>query len=94
MDYRTLFGHDVYVDNNRVGYIARSRGETAAIFFGGSKLGVLTYEGIIEIKGVSFGHIEDNMAVFIHNRRVGKVDENKDIRFELKPLTKAIEGGK
>lgn len=94
MDFKTLFGHDVYVDNNRVGYIARSHGENAAIFFGGSKLGVLTSEGVIEIKGVPFGHIEENGAIFIHRRRVGKVDENKDIRFELMPLTKAIEGGK
>lgn len=91
MDFKVIFGHDVYVDNNRVGYVSASRGNSAAIFFGGSKLGVLTSEGVIELKGIPFGHIEENMVVFIHNKKTGKIDDKFDIRFDLKALTKAME---
>ncbi len=91
MDFKVIFGHDVYVDNNRVGYVSSSRGSSASIFFGGSKLGVLTSEGVIELKGIPFGHIEENMIVFIRNKKAGKIDEKHDIRLDLKALTKAME---
>ncbi len=91
MDFKVIFGHDVYVDNNRVGYISASHGNSASIFFGGSKLGVLTSDGVIELKGIPFGHIEENMVVFIHNKKAGKIDEKFDMRFDLKALTKAME---
>lgn len=91
MDFTTLYEHDVYIDNNRVGYIGRSHGKGAPIFFGGSKLGTLLEDGVIEIRGVRSGHIEENLNVFIHDRLVGVVDEKKDIHFKLKALAKAME---
>lgn len=92
MDFKTIFEHDVYIDDNRVGYIGRGRENHAPIFFGGSKLGTLFEDGTIEINGVRFGHIEENLNIYIHNRLVGTVDEKrKDLRFKLNALTKAIE---
>lgn len=91
MDFKTVFGHDVYVDDSRVGYVANSHGKSAQIFFGGSKLGVLTSEGAIELKGVAIGRIEENALIFIRDRKVGKIDEKFDMRLDLKALTKAME---
>ncbi len=91
MDFKAIFGHDVYVDDNRVGYVSASRGNNASIFFGGSKLGTLTSEGVIELKGIPFGHIEDNKTVFIRNKKAGIIDEKFDMRLDLKSLTKAME---
>ena len=92
MDFSCLFGHDVYIDNSRVGYVAKSHGDGATIFFGGSKLGRLYQNGDIEIKEMKIGHIEESGDIFIQSRKVGKVNDHYDLLFNLKDLTKAIEG--
>lgn len=92
MDFSCLFGHDVYIDNSRVGYVAKSHGDGATIFFGGSKLGRLYQNGDIEIKEMKIGHIEENGEIFIQNRKVGMVNPHYDLLFDLKALTKAVEG--
>ncbi len=89
MDASFLFGQDVFIDNSRVGYVGKNHADNAPIYFGGSKLGSLSKDGSIEIKGTIIGFIDDNLSIFIKGRKVGEV-KNKDIHFDMKSLTRSL----
>jgi hypothetical protein len=81
MDWMNVYGHNIYIDDNLVGYISGDQDGNAILFVSGRKFGMMDPEGAIIINGIKVGHIDDGGDVYLHNKLVGEVDATNDIRF-------------
>ncbi|MCH3909429.1 MAG: hypothetical protein LKF75_04440 [Bacilli bacterium] len=81
MDWMSVYGHNIYIDDTLVGYISHDQEGTAILFISGRKFAEIDEEGHISMNDVEVGYIDDGGDVYLHNRYVGEVDPTNDIRF-------------
>lgn len=80
MDWSNVFGHNIYIDDELVGYISSDHDGGAILFVGGRQFAELDNEGIIYIQGREVGYIDDNGELYIVHKLMGEVDAWNDIR--------------
>ena len=92
MDCTMTFGHNIFIDDRLVGYIASNHDGSATLFINGRRFADLSSEGIISVDEKQMGHIDDGGDVYLHDFLVGEVDASNDVRFYGDELTKSIKG--
>lgn len=81
LDCTPSYGHDVYIDDQLVGYIERLGDGDAAITISGKNFARLTADGILLRNGVKIGEIGDAGEIYFNTRQVGEIDANNDFVF-------------
>lgn len=81
LDCTPSYGHDVYIDDQLVGYIERLGDGDAAITISGKNFARLTSDGILLRNGTKIGEIGDAGEIYFNTRQVGEIDANNDFVF-------------
>jgi hypothetical protein len=82
VDWISLYGHNIYIDDTLVGYISGNQKDGNAILFvSGRRFADLTAEGDILINGAKVGNIDSSGDVFLKKRLVVEVNAKNDISF-------------
>jgi hypothetical protein len=81
MDWMNVYGHNIYIDDDLVGYISGDQDGNAILFISGKKFALMNNEGGISMADVKVGYIDDGGDIYLHNRYVGEVDATNDMRF-------------
>ena len=80
-DCTPCYGHDVYIDDNCVGYIERLGDGDAAITISGRRFARLTGDGVLGRDGKIIGEVDDSGLIFFGERQVGEIDPDNNIVF-------------
>ncbi len=75
------YGHDVYIDDNVVGYVERLGDGDAAITISGKNFARLTSDGKIVRNGEQVGDISMDGMIYFGDRLVGEVDAANNLLF-------------
>lgn len=75
------YGHDVYIDDNIVGYVERLGDGDAAITISGKDFARLTSDGKIVRNGEQVGDISMDGMIYFGDRLVGEVDAANNLLF-------------
>ena len=81
LDCTPCYGHDVYIDDELVGYIERLGDGDAAITITGKNFARLTGDGILLRNGTKIGEIGDGGEIYFGTRQVGEIDARNDLIF-------------
>ena len=73
------FGHNIYIEDNIVGYLKDN-----ALIIGGKKFADITDEGIISFDGKEKGYVEDDGSIIINDKEVGFINGSNDFVFYKK----------
>ncbi len=80
-DCTPCYGHDVYIDDNVVGYVERLGDGDAAITISGKNFARLTADGKIARDGQIIGDISVDGMIYFGDRLVGEVDAANNLLF-------------
>lgn len=80
-DCTPCYGHDVYIDDNAVGYVERLGDGDAAITISGKNFARLTADGKIARDGQIIGDISVDGMIYFGDRLVGEVDAANNLLF-------------
>ena len=70
------FGHNIYIDNNLVGYIQANE-----LIISGRKFADITDDGIISFGQKELGFVDDDGSIIINDREVGFIDADSNFVF-------------
>ena len=70
------FGHNIYIDEELVGYINQNE-----LIIANKKFADITDDGVISIGGNEVGYIEDDGSIIINNHEVGYIDGDNNFVF-------------
>lgn len=70
------FGHNIYIDDQLVGYIQENE-----LIISGKKFADITDDGVISFGQKELGYIDDDGTIIIKDREVGYIDGNNDFIF-------------
>ena len=70
------FGHNIYIENNLVGYIHENE-----LIISGRKFADITDEGIISFGQKELGYVDDDGSIIINGREVGYIDADNNFVF-------------
>ena len=70
------FGHNIYIDNNLVGYIQANE-----LIISGRKFADITDDGIISFGQKELGFVDDDGSIIINDREVGFIDADNNLVF-------------
>lgn len=70
------FGHNIYIDDNLVGYIQENQ-----LIISGRKFADITDDGIISFGEKQLGYVDDDGSIIINNREVGYIDNDNNFVF-------------
>ena len=70
------FGHNIYIDDNLVGYIQENE-----LIISGKKFADITDDGVISFGQKELGYVDDDGSIIIKDREVGYIDGNNDFIF-------------
>lgn len=70
------FGHNIYIDNNLVGYIQANE-----LIISGRKFADITDDGIISFGQKELGFVDDDGSIIINDREVGFIDADNNFVF-------------
>lgn len=70
------FGHNIYIDNNLVGYIQPNE-----LIISGRKFADITDDGIISFGQKELGFVDDDGSIIINDREVGFIDADNNFVF-------------
>ena len=70
------FGHNIYVDDQLIGYINENQ-----LIISGKKFADLSDDGIISFNDKEIGYIDDDGTIIIKDNEVGYIDGNNDFIF-------------
>lgn len=70
------FGHNIYIDDNLVGYIQENQ-----LIISGRKFADITDDGIISFGEKKLGFVDDDGSIIINNREVGYIDNGNNFVF-------------
>ena len=70
------FGHNIYIDNNLVGYIQANE-----LIISGRKFADITDDGIISFDQKELGFVDDDGSIIINDREVGFIDADNNFVF-------------
>ena len=70
------FGHNIYIDDNIVGYIQENQ-----LIISGRKFADITDNGIISFGEKQLGYVDDDGSIIINNREVGFIDNDNNFVF-------------
>ena len=73
------FGHNIYIEDNIVGYLKDN-----VLIIGGKKFADITDEGIIYFDGKEKGYVEDDGSIIINDKEVGYINGSNDFVFYKK----------
>ena len=73
------FGHNIYIEDNIVGYLKDN-----TLIIGGKKFADITDEGIISFDGKEKGYVEDDGSIIINDKEVGYINGSNDFVFYKK----------
>jgi hypothetical protein len=82
MDCTCVYGHNIYIDDQLVGYISGDQEGNAALFVSGHLFARMTSDGDITINKELVGYIDDGGDIYLHDKLVGEVDPRNDLRFK------------
>jgi hypothetical protein len=82
MDCTCAYGHNIYIDDELVGYVAGDRDGNADLYISGHRFAKMSSEGIITINGEKVGFVDDGGDVYLHDKLVGELDPSNDLRFK------------
>ncbi len=80
-DCTPCYGHDVYIDDNVVGYVERLGDGDAAITISGKNFARLTADGKIARDGQIIGDTSVDGMIYFGDRLVGEVDAANNLLF-------------
>ena len=70
------FNHNIYVDENLVGYIGENE-----LLIGGKKFADITDDGIISFGEKKLGSVDDDGSIIINGKEVGYIDADNNFVF-------------
>ena len=70
------FGHNIYVEDQLIGYIQENE-----LIISGKKFADITDDGIISFNDKEVGYIDDDGSIIIKEKEVGYIDGNNDFVF-------------
>ena len=70
------FGHNIYIDDNLVGYIQANE-----LIISGRKFADITDDGIISFGQKELGYVDDDGSIIINDREVGYIDADNNFVF-------------
>lgn len=70
------YGHNIYIDNELVGYINRNE-----LIISGRKFADITDEGIISFGQKQLGYVDDDGSIIINDKEVGYIDGDNNFVF-------------
>ena len=70
------FGHNIYIDDNLVGYIQANE-----LIISGRKFADITDDGIISFGQKELGYVDDDGSIIIDDREVGYIDADNNFVF-------------
>jgi hypothetical protein len=82
MDCTCVYGHNIYIDNQLVGYISSDSDGNALLYVSGHLFARMTSDGSITINGEEVGYVDDGGDIYLHDKLVGEVDPQNDFRFK------------
>lgn len=79
------FGHNIYIDEELVGYIGENE-----LFIGGKKFATITDDGIISLGDKEVGLVDDDSSIIINGKEVGYIDGDNNFVFYKSAIGKNI----
>ena len=70
------FGHNIYIDDQLVGYIQENE-----LIISGKKFADISDDGVISFGQKELGYVDDDGSIIIKDREVGYIDGNNDFIF-------------
>lgn len=70
------YGHNIYIDEELVGYINRNE-----LIISNKKFADITDEGVISMNGNEVGFVDDDGSIIINKREVGYIDGDNNFVF-------------
>ncbi len=70
------FNHNIYVDQQLIGYICENE-----LIISGKKFADLSDDGIISFNNKEVGYIDDDGTIIINDKEVGYINGNNDFIF-------------
>ena len=70
------FGHNIYIDQDLVGYIQENE-----LMISGRKFADITDDGIISFGEKELGYVDDDGSIIINDREVGYIDNDNNFVF-------------
>ena len=70
------FGHNIYVDNQMIGYLQENE-----LIISGKKFADITDDGIISFNQKEIGYVDDDGTIIIKDREVGYINGSNDFVF-------------
>ena len=70
------FGHNIYIEDNLVGYINENE-----LIISGRKFADITDEGVISFGQKELGYVDDDGSIIINDREVGYIDADNNFVF-------------
>ena len=80
------YGHNIFIDDNLVGYIDGLEDGNGMLYISGHRFARISSEGIITINGEKVGYVEDGGDIYLHDKLVGSVGPSNDFLFVGKRL--------
>lgn len=75
------YGHNVYIDDNCVGYITKNKFEEGEIYISGHLFAKISDDGIITIDKEKVGYVDESEDIYLHDKLVGEVTPQYDFKF-------------
>ena len=70
------FGHNIYIEDQLVGYINENE-----LIISGRKFANITDDGVISFDQKELGYIDDDGSIIINDREVGYIDADNNFVF-------------
>lgn len=70
------FGHNIYIDNELVGYIHENE-----LIISGRKFVDITDDGVISFAHKELGYVDDDGSIIINDKEVGYIDGDNNFVF-------------
>jgi len=70
------FGHNIYIDDQLVGYLKDNQ-----LIISGRKFADITDDGVISFGTKELGYVDDDGSIIINDREVGYINEKNDFVF-------------
>lgn len=82
MDWTCVFGQDVYLNNELLGYVGKTEEGIGILYLGKKEFCEIDEIGKFWIGSTQIGYIDDGGDIHMKGRVVGEVDSHNSIRFK------------
>lgn len=82
MNFVYCYGRNVYIDDELVGYITKDQDGAGVIYISGHLFCRVSDDGVFTINGEKVGYIDDDEDIYLHDKWVGEVTPQYDLKFD------------